>query len=350
MKDIFVVLLFAPISVAAFFENLLTVILLCTTASVLLFGLLCHSLFAAPAAFLSTFWKCSGNKPTVPVRKCPVEKPMEESSGIFLSENSPKVMNPGKLVIMLIEGDAELRASLENCLSQEYVVKSFEDGATAWDCLQKEHIDVVVGNIQLQGISGAELSLELKSAAKTSFIPVILYTSDARSDWRYKRQASLANTFLLLPFAAEDLKVEIAVLIQNVYIQRRALLENILGDLFLRIEDAADVEDADWNFFHQVKDFILENMDRDNLKIEDIASHVHMCQTSFYKRWKSLTGKTPSSFLLTLRMEKARVLLESGKYLVADIPVMIGIKDDKYFRTVYKKYFGITPSQSIKKG
>ena len=350
MKYPFVISVFASASVAAFVENPFHVILLCTAASVLLFGLLYPSLLAAPAAFLSAFRKCSGNKAASSVRKCTVETPAAQISGIPFSKNSPKAMNSGKPVIMLAEADAEFRTCLENCLSPEYVIRSFGDGAAAWDCLQKEHIDVVVGNLRLPEINGAELSLKLKSDTKTSFIPVILYTSVACSDWHYKRQASLANTFLLLPFAAEELKVEIAVLIQNVYIVRRASLEKILGDLFLRIEDAADAEDADWCFFHQVKDFILENMDCEDLKIEDIASHVHLCQTSFYKRWKSLTGKTPSSFLLALRMEKARALLESGKYLVADIPVMVGIKDDKYFRTVYKKYFGMTPSQSIKKG
>lgn len=48
-------------------------------------------------------------------------------------------------------------------------------------------------------------------------------------------------------------------------------------------------------------------------------------------------------------MEKARELLESGKYSVNVVPELIGLRNLKNFRNKYKEYFGITPSESITK-
>ena len=101
--------------------------------------------------------------------------------------------------------------------------------------------------------------------------------------------------------------------------------------------------------FNQVKEFILKNIDKENLTIDEIASELYMCRTAFFNKWKALTGEAPKYFIYRIRMEKARELLESGKYSVQVIPEMIGLKNLKNFRHKYKEYFGITPSKSITK-
>ena len=73
-----------------------------------------------------------------------------------------------------------------------------------------------------------------------------------------------------------------------------------------------------------------------------------MSRTKFYNKWKSLTGEAPNVFIEAIRMEKAHELLESGKYPVSIIPEMIGLKDLKNFRNMYKEYFGISPRESIR--
>ena len=103
------------------------------------------------------------------------------------------------------------------------------------------------------------------------------------------------------------------------------------------------------NLFNEVKDYILERIEHEDLTIDAIASHLRMSRTKFYNRWKTLTGEAPTVFIEAIRMEKAHELLESGKYPVGTIPEMIGLKDVKNFRNRYKEYFGITPKESIKK-
>ena len=95
-----------------------------------------------------------------------------------------------------------------------------------------------------------------------------------------------------------------------------------------------------------MKEFILENIDREDLTIDDIASQLCMSRTAFYNKWKLLTGEAPKFFIYRIRMEKARELLECP---VNVVPEMIGLRNLKNFRNRYKEYFKITPCKSIKK-
>ena len=100
---------------------------------------------------------------------------------------------------------------------------------------------------------------------------------------------------------------------------------------------------------NEVKDYILERIEHEDLTIDAIASHLRMSRTKFYNRWKTLTGEAPTVFIEAIRMEKAHELLESGKYPVGTIPEMIGLKDVKTSATDIKNTSGITPKESIKK-
>lgn len=79
---------------------------------------------------------------------------------------------------------------------------------------------------------GDELSSRLKTSKETSIIPVILYGSHIDADQRSKREASLADTFMHTPFHVEDLKIEIAVLIRNSRLLRKAFLHKVFRRTF----------------------------------------------------------------------------------------------------------------------
>ncbi|MDB0691913.1 AraC family transcriptional regulator [Bacteroides xylanisolvens] len=156
----------------------------------------------------------------------------------------------------------------------------------------------------------------------------------------YKRNASLADTFLYMPFNIENLKIEISVLIKNYRFLRKSFLQKIFGEKFL--------EEDNYQLINKVKKFILDNLDNESLKISHIASETGMSRTKFFIKWKFLTGEAPIEFMTRIRMEKARELLESGKYRIQEIPEMVGLKDVKNFRNKYKKHFGIAPSETLR--
>lgn len=257
--------------------------------------------------------------------------------------------NSSKPMVVIVDSNDEFNAYLERCLSGDFTVRSFNNGAEALTGIKEEYPDLVICDTMLHGMRGNELSSRLKTSRETSIIPIILYGSHIDTDQRSTREASLADTFLQLPFNMEDLKTEMSVLIKNSRSLRKAFLQKVFGELFLESDANDTLNENNHLFINQVKEFVLRNVDNENLTIDDIATNLCMSRTAFFNKWKSLTGEAPKFFIYRIRMEKARELLESGKCSVNVVPEMIGLKNLKNFRHKYKEYFGITPSESILK-
>lgn len=286
-------------------------------------------------------------------------------SGVYTSLNIPdtfqvnesemafhgfsKKKNIDRPLVILADNDKEFRDYLEKRLSECFVVRSFDDGQEALEVICEEYPDLVICDIMLKGMSGEKLSSKLKTSRDTSFIPVILMGSHIDVKRREKRCSSQADLFVCKPFNMEDLKVEISILINNSRFLRKTFLQKVFGKDFLTKPMERAQQDANLVFLNEVKLYIMENMDKEDLTVDDIASRMCMSRTTFYNKWKLLTGEAPKYLISRIRMEKARELLESGKFSVTVVAEMVGMRNLKNFRGRYKEYFGKTPKEFMKK-
>lgn len=286
-------------------------------------------------------------------------------SGVYTSLNIPdtfqvnesemafhgfsKKKNMDRPLVILADNDKGFRDYLEKRLSECFVVRSFDDGQEALEVICEEYPDLVICDIMLKGMSGEKLSSKLKTSRDTSFIPVILMGSHIDVKRREKRCSSQADLFVCKPFNIEDLKVEISILINNSRFLRKTFLQKVFGEDFLTKPMERAQQDANLAFLNEVKLYIMENMDKEDLTVDDIASRMCMSRTTFYNKWKLLTGEAPKYLISRIRMEKARELLESGKFSVTVVAEMVGMRNLKNFRGRYKEYFGKTPKEFMKK-
>ena len=272
---------------------------------------------------------------------------VNESEMVFHGFSKKKIwIRP---LVILADNDKGFRDYLEKRLSECFVVRSFDDGQEALEVICEEYPDLVICDIMLKGMSGEELSSKLKTSRDTSFIPVILMGAHIDVKRREKRCSSQADLFVCKPFNLEDLKVEISILINNSRFLRKTFLQKVFGEDFLTKPMERAQQDANLAFLNEVKLYIMENMDKEDLTVDDIASRMCMSRTTFYNKWKLLTGEAPKYLISRIRMEKARELLESGKFSVTMVAEMVGMRNLKNFRGRYKEYFGKTPKEFMKK-
>lgn len=260
-----------------------------------------------------------------------------------------KKKNMDRPLVILADNDKGFKDYLEKRLSECFVVRSFDAGQEALEVICEEYPDLVICDIMLKGMSGEELSSKLKTSRDTSFIPVILMGAHIDVKRREKRCSSQADLFVCKPFNLEDLKVEISILINNSRFLRKTFLQKVFGEDFLTKPMERAQQDANLAFLNEVKLYIMENMDKEDLTVDDIASRMCMSRTTFYNKWKLLTGEAPKYLISRIRMEKARELLESGKFSVTMVAEMVGMRNLKNFRGRYKEYFGKTPKEFMKK-
>ncbi len=67
--------------------------------------------------------------------------------------------------------------------------------------------------------------------------------------------------------------------------------------------------------------------------------------TELKRRFKTATGSTLIEYLQNLRVEEAKRLLESGTVPVDEISFEAGYEDPSFFRRLFKRRTGLSPSQ-----
>lgn len=89
--------------------------------------------------------------------------------------------------------------------------------------------------------------------------------------------------------------------------------------------------------------YFHENYNR-SIVIEEYARGLHMSVSWFIRGFKEYTGLTPTQYILRLRMENARSLLEETGYNVSEVAAVVGYDNALYFSRLFKKHFGKSPA------
>jgi len=92
----------------------------------------------------------------------------------------------------------------------------------------------------------------------------------------------------------------------------------------------------------QLQEFIEENIS-EKLSIESLANKFGLSKRNLERRFKKATGNTPVEYIQRVKVEAAKRTLESSRKTVNDVMYGVGYADVKAFRTIFKKYTGISP-------
>ena len=81
-----------------------------------------------------------------------------------------------------------------------------------------------------------------------------------------------------------------------------------------------------------------------DITLDDLSAQLFLSRNYLNKIFKQATGETFTSYVIRVRMEKAKVLIIERKYLIYEIAEMVGYKNIPYFSSVFKKHYGMNPS------
>jgi AraC-like DNA-binding protein len=93
----------------------------------------------------------------------------------------------------------------------------------------------------------------------------------------------------------------------------------------------------------QVINYMIENY-TEPLNLADLSNNFKISPSYLSSLFKSVTGKSPISYLINIRLHKAKELLIDG-HTVSETAQKVGFNDLFYFSRCFKKNEGLTPSQ-----
>jgi AraC-like DNA-binding protein len=94
--------------------------------------------------------------------------------------------------------------------------------------------------------------------------------------------------------------------------------------------------------FERARKFVEENMENKVLA-ETLAKELALSLRQMQRIFKDELDTTPTGFITLIKLERAAEMLKSGRN-VTEAAFSTGFNDSSYFSRVFKKYFGVPPS------
>ncbi len=243
-------------------------------------------------------------------------------------------------LILLVDEDMEMSDMLEMSLSSEYRIIRVSNGNEALTIAQEVNPDIIISDVVIPGIQGDELCRILKSSVATSHIPVILLTAKSAREAIVHGLEAGASDYIIKPFDMLVLKARI----RNILKRRDSLRKDILH-VDPQSEEGGYASQMDKEFLNKVINILNEELANSEFSVDDLCRRLGVSRTVLYNKIKTLTGQPPSDFIKVVRLNKAKEILETHKYMISEVADMVGFSDPKYFSVCYKKQFGISPSK-----
>ncbi len=80
------------------------------------------------------------------------------------------------------------------------------------------------------------------------------------------------------------------------------------------------------------------------LILTEISEETGLSYVQFLRRFQAYTGLSPSDYITTLRLQKAKNLLIDTDLLIKDIAALCGFENEYYFSNFFKKNVNMSPS------
>ena len=201
------------------------------------------------------------------------------------------------------------------------------DGEEALALLRSERVDVVITDMDMPFMNGADMMQVIQREFPS--MPVVVLSGYSDFDMVHGALVGGAVEYLLKPVQETQLY---------------AVMEKVTGAA--RQDETA--EDEDGYSLNRLRDYIDAHFAED-LSLDELSRRFSLSQSYLSRSFKRIFGVNLSTYITTRRMEEAARLLDRGHLSISQVASGIGYADYAYFSNLFRKHFGCSPRDYQKK-
>ncbi|MEM6517082.1 MAG: ATP-binding protein [Bacteroidota bacterium] len=265
---------------------------------------------------------------------------LEAKSHAEFTHTTPKT-NKQKLTLLIIEDNKALQSYIADCLNG-YNIFFASNGSEGIERALEIIPDLIITDIMMPLKDGFEVTKALRNNLITSHIPIIILTAKTSLKSRLNGIQTGVDVYLTKPFNAIELNlrveklIEIRYSLQQKYQKLGQITSNQLPKNYLEKERI---------FMDKVNLFIKQHLKNSDLNGRIISQHFRMSRMQLHRKLKAITNLNTSELIQSVRLEVASELLKTQRLNVSEVAFQTGFTSSSYFSKVFKKKFGISPSE-----
>ncbi len=287
----------------------------------------------------------NGHSASVPLNGISAEAKQLENPGMQTNKidrtfRKPQPAEADATILAIVEDNQDILDYLVGHFSKEFEIVTANNGLSGLELVRNKIPDLVISDVMMPGKDGYQLCDALKRDEITCHIPVILLTAKAAKQDKIDGLQLGADAYITKPFEIEEVKVRVGKLIE----QRQRLKIRYSRQIFLQPQDIA-ITSLDEAFLKKLCAFVETHFDDPQLASTALEKQFNMDKRQFQRKVRALTGQTPSQFIRSMRLQRARKLIENNAGSISEIAFQTGFNNLSYFARSFRKQFGHLPSE-----
>lgn len=247
-----------------------------------------------------------------------------------------------KETLLIAEDNEEIRAFLRKFLDKEFNILEATDGAKAYELALEQKPDLVITDVVMSQLDGFELCKKLKENEVTNYLPTIILTARASSESIEEGYALGADYYITKPFDPNHLRLQIKNILKARHHYKTKILHGNNHKITPRQVEEINADEA---FMKQVMNIIETNIAEVNFNINDLCKEIGISRMQLYRKLKANISMSANELIRHVRLQRAAQLIKQEQHSISEITYMVGFTDLQYFRSCFKKQFGINPSE-----
>jgi signal transduction histidine kinase/DNA-binding response OmpR family regulator len=272
----------------------------------------------------------------------PIEPPIHEAEPEYVaaSPGADLFEHDEATTVLIVEDNLGVRHFMREQLQSLYRVLEADHGAEGFDLAVFSLPDLVVSDVMMPEMDGYELCRALKADKRTCHIPVVLLTARAGRDDKLMGLDIGADSYLVKPFDASELVVQVRNLIE----QRRLLRERFSRPIVLKPSEMG-VTPMDEAFLQKVLSVVQANLADPDFDVVRLGREVGLSRSQLHRKLRALTNQSPTLLIRSIRLQRAAEMLRQKGGSVAEIAYRVGFSSQTYFAKCFREELGCAPKE-----
>ena len=250
------------------------------------------------------------------------------------------VYNSELPLALIIEDNTDVIHYLKTCLSGKYQTIHSANGDIGIETAFEKIPDIIICDVMMPGKDGFEVCSTLKSDERTDHIPVIMLTAKASMKDKLAGLSFGADVYLTKPFE----KAELLTRLDQLVLLRKKMRQKFNNDSmshFLKIK----AENPETKFLQKIIKIIHEEISNQSFGSPlYLSQKMYLSDSQIYRKLKAITGKSTAVFIRSVRLQKAKEMLQTTDKTISEIAYEVGFNDPSWFGRAFKEEFGFAPS------
>ena len=230
--------------------------------------------------------------------------------------------------IVIVDDEPKIRNGLSKLLSSRPgfdITGVFENAMEALEQLSVSYADVIITDIKMPEINGLDLINRIREKDENTKIIIL----SGYSDFSFAQRAiELGVTrYLTKPTNARELIGILEEIEKNIQKPRR--------------EEKQEMKNL---FVQKAMDYISMNYSQ-KLTLTKISEQLCITPNYLSELFKKHTGQNVSEYIIDYRLEKACQFLKNPQLRIGEVSEKVGINDVRYFSSMFKKKYNLTPTE-----